>query len=151
MAVSNWENLPERFALPKVYHDVAAVIGWNRAIAFGMSVFMEKRPPSRREDHGRGVIYIPHELGGRIGNGGAELIRLAGESDAALLVGAFCGLSLEFPNIVSTSIGRRNRAIVQHISDGLRPAVVACAFGITERQARRIASKESLACPAAER
>lgn len=149
MVVSNWENLPERFALPKVYHDVARVIGWDRAIAFGMNVWREKRPPSRREDHGRGVIYIPHELGGRIGNGGAELIRLAGESDAALLVSAFCGLFLEFPNIVSTSIGRRNRAIGQHLSDGLRPAVVACAFGITERQVRNIASKESSVCPAA--
>ena len=145
----SWEDLPERFALPKVYHEVAAVIGWDRAIAFGMSVWTEKRPPSRCQDYGRGVIYIPHELRGLVGHYGAELIRLAGERDAALLVGAFCGLFLEFPNIVSASIGRRNRAIAQHMADGLRPAVVACAFGITERQARNIAKKESSACPAA--
>ena len=148
LVAGSWEVLPERFALPKVYHEVARVIGWDRAIAFGMNVWREKRPPSRCQDHGRGVIYIPHELGGRIGNGGAELVRLAGESNAALLVGAFCGLFLEFPNIVSTSIGRRNRAITQYIADGLRPAVVACAFGITERHVRRVASRESSACQA---
>ena len=148
MAVSSWAGLPERFALAPVYHDVARVIGWDRAVSFGMAVWHQKRPPLRNHKNGHGVVYIPHALGGQLGRGGAELIRLAGESDAALLVGAFCGLSLEFPNIVSTSIGRRNRAITQYIADGLRPAVVACAFGITDRQARRIASKELSACQA---
>lgn len=146
MAVSNWEDLPERFALAQVYHDVARVIGWDRAIAFGMSVWTEKRPPSRGQDYGRGVIYIPTKLNHWCG---LELIRLAGERDAALLVKEFPTHELEFPNIVSASIGRRNRAIVQHLSDGLRTAVVACAFGITERQVRNIASKELSACLAA--
>jgi hypothetical protein len=149
LAASSWEDLPERFALAQVYHDVARVIGWDRAIAFGMNVWREKRPPSRCHINGRGFIYIPSELGGRRGGGGSELIRLAGERDAALLVKEFPTHELEFPNIVSASIGRRNRAIVQHLSDGLRTAVVACAFGITERQVRNIASKELSACLAA--
>lgn len=142
LAGSSWAELPERFALSPAYHEVARVIGWDRAISFGMSVWREKRPPSRK-NNGRGVIYIPRELGGNLGSGGAELIRLAGEADAAKLVGAFCGLHLEFNNIVPASIGRRNRAIIQHLRDGMSAVAVACAFGITDRQVRRIASRKS--------
>jgi hypothetical protein len=146
LPAGSWAYLSERFALAPVYHDVARVIGWDRAVSFGMAVWHEKRPPSRDHANGRGVIYIPHALGAPRRHDGAELIRLAGERDAALLVGAFPGLNLEFPNIVSSSIGRRNRAITQYLTDGLSPAVVACAFGITERHARRIASMESSSC-----
>lgn len=147
MAVSSWEDLPERFALAPVYHDVARVIGWNAAVSFGMNVWREKLPPSR-QDYGRGVIYIPTKLNHWCG---LELIRLAGELDAEILIKEFPMHELEFPNIVSASIGRRNRAITQHLKDGLRPVVVACAFRMTDRQVRRIVSMESSACQAAKR
>ena len=148
MAGDDWGNLPERFTLASIYHDVARVIGWNAAVSFGMNVWREKRPPSRVRGNGWGVVYVPSRLDDRFG---LELIRLTGERNAAALVKEFSGQCLEFPNIVPASINRRNRAIIQHLRDGLRPAVVACAFGITDRQVRRIASMESSACPAAKR
>ena len=148
MPAGSWEERPERFALAPIYHDVAEVIGWDRAIRFGWRVWWEKRPPSGIHDRARGLIYIPKKLRKRCGS---ELIRIAGEHDAALLVNAFGGMPLEFPNILPASISRRNRAIVQQIQEGIRPSFVAASFGLSLRQVRRIASMESSACPAAKR
>lgn len=143
----DWDCLPERLALARVYHDVARVIGWNAAVSFGMTVWREKRPPSRSNSARCGVIYIPAKLS-RIY--GIELIRIAGERNAAALVKEFPAHRFEFPNIVSASIGRRNRAIIQHLEDGLSPDVVACAFGITRRHVRRISTEVRTDIPAME-
>jgi len=135
-----WETAPERFLLAKAYREVAEVIGWNRAVDFGMRVWEEKRPPSHAvtdpvHGGGWGIIYIPTAL---TDSAGRELVRLAGSEDAGRLVKAFPGISLEFPCIVAASIPRRNKAITEQVADGHRVAVVACCFDITERQVRRI-------------
>lgn len=139
MAESGWDSAPERFALAPIYHVVAEAIGWDAALDFGLAVWQEKRPPSRASSGGRGVIYIPRQLDGRLAK---DLVRLAGPENAALLIKRFQGASLEFPNIVPASIGRRNRAIIESLREGQRPTVVACAFGLTDRQIRRISNRE---------
>jgi len=141
-----WDTTPERFALAKAYHEVAAVIGWDRAIEFGMKVWERKRPPSQRKSNpvhggGRGTIYVPRAIGGRVGS---ELVAMAGEDVAPLLAAAFGGESLQFPCIVSASIARRNKVIAQQVADGLRVASVAWGFDLTERQVRNIVKQESL-------
>jgi hypothetical protein len=136
LIASSWEELPERYAMAPVYHDVAKVIGWESAIAFGLAVWREKRSPSRMRGGGPGYIYIPTKLTARCG---LTLVRLAGLHAAELLVNEFPGSALWFPHIVSASIGRRNRAIVkQVVEEGLRQEVVAAGFGLTTRQIRRI-------------
>lgn len=136
-AGNQWDQLPERFALNSAYHEVAAVIGYDAAVAFGLAVWNEKRAPSRAgKIYERGEIYIPTRIGGWIGS---ELVRLAGPENAAKLVEKMGGSALTFTNIVKTSIKRRNLAIARAVSTGDRVAVVAAAFGLSERQIRRIA------------
>jgi hypothetical protein len=135
--MSYWDDAPERFALTKTYHEVAEVIGWDAAIDFGMAVWEEKRPPSRLEHGGCGSIYIPAKLDERCGR---DLVRLAGYENAILLVEAFCGMTLEFLNIVPASIGRRNRAIIEQFEQCRNTRLVACGFGLTDRHVRRIVS-----------
>lgn len=137
-AESQWESDPERFALPETYHRVAEVIGWDAAIAFGMGVWEEKRPPSQAQIFGRGMIYIPRALDGRCGK---DLVRLAGPENAALLVEEFSGMQLAFSNIKSASIRRRNRAVITQFNQGLKDKIVAYSFGLTDRQIRRIINK----------
>lgn len=145
MGGRGWANLPERFALANVYHEVAAVIGWDMAVDLGMYVWQNKRPPSRFytdaiHGGGVGVMYIPATLTGR---NGRELVELLGQESAEKLVAHFAGASLRFPCVVSASIGRRNKAIAACVARGDRIAVVACLFDLTERQVRRIAQQEA--------
>ena len=136
-AGNQWDQFPERFALNSAYHEVAAVIGYDAAVAFGLAVWNEKRAPSRAgKIYERGEIYIPTRIGGGIGS---ELVRLAGPENAAKLVEKMGGAALTFTNIVKTSIKRRNLEIIRLISKGERTAVAASAFGLSERQIRRIA------------
>lgn len=140
-----WADAPERFHLAQAYHQAAEVIGWDRAIEFGMKVWEAKRPPSRSKSDpihggGYGCIYIPRAL---TRFSGGELIRLAGREAAERLVKAFSGMYLEFPCIVSASIARRNKAISQQVAEGRRIADVAWAFDLTDRQIRRIVRQES--------
>lgn len=132
--------MPERYALPETYQRVAEVIGWDAAIAFGLAVWQEKRPPSQSKIFGRGSIYIPRALDGRCGK---DLVRLAGPENAALLVKEFHGMQLSFSNMVAASISRRNRAIADQIQQGISTRVVAESFGMTDRQIRRIKQMES--------
>lgn len=141
-----WATSPERFHLAQAYHQVAEVIGWDRAVDFGMKVWELKRPPSRCKSdpvHGGGYghIYIPKAL---TRFAGGELVRLAGRDAAELLVAAFPGLCLEFPCVVSASIARRNRAIAQQVAEGRRAIDVAWSFDLTERQVRRIVKRETI-------
>lgn len=140
-----WAHAPERFALPQVYHEVAAVIGWDAAVDFGMSVWQTKRPPSQQKTDqvhggGRGTIYIPNAINDHAGR---ELIALAGIKTALRLVDGFGGESLQFPCIVTASLGRRNRAISKQVADGHSVRSVAWCFDLTDRQVRRIVRKET--------
>lgn len=142
MTAKGWESRPERRLLASPYHLVAEIIGWDRAIAFGMAVWKEKRPPSRGKSDpthggGRGVIYVPNSLYDGKGQP-REIVRLAGAEVAAKLVRTFAGEFLEFPSIIATSIKHRNKAIAQQCADGISDAAVALLFDLTERQIRRI-------------
>lgn len=137
---SAWASSSERFALAQVYHDVAAVIGWDAAIEFGMAVWEQKRPPSRAKTNsvhggGRGVIYIPRSLAQARSS---HLVRLAGKDGAARLSAAFGGLYLEFPCVIAASVRRRNRAITEQIEAGARTQAVAGVFDLTPQHVRRI-------------
>jgi hypothetical protein len=138
-----WAALPERFALAQAYHEVAEVIGWDRTIDFGMTVWETMRPPSRRKKYARdcsGVIYIPQKISEF---SGVELVKLVGREDADRLVARFRGTCLWFPNIEAASISHRNRAIARQVAEGRRAAVVACLFDLNERSVRRIVRQES--------
>lgn len=105
-----------------------------------MRIWEAKRPPSHASSDpvhggGRGLIYVATAL---TDSSGGELVRLAGAGDAARLVRAFPVITLEFPCIVAASIPHRNKAIAQQAANGYRVVAVACCFGITERQVRRI-------------
>lgn len=141
-----WAEAPERFTLSSAYHDVARLIGWDRAIEFGMAVWREKRPPSTAPSDpihggGRGMIYIPSKLYGTFGR---ELIRLAGLESAGRISRAFPGCYLVFSSIVCTTTSRRNRIISEQVANGARIAAVACCFDVTERQVRRIFARSGL-------
>lgn len=138
-AGNQWDQLPERFALTSAYHEVAAVIGYDAAVAFGLAVWNEKRAPSRAgKIYERGEVYIPTRIGDGIGS---ELVRLAGPENAAKLVEKMGGSALTFTNIVSTSIKRRNLEITRQVSTGVPVAVVAAAFNLSPRRVRGIAQK----------
>lgn len=135
------------YFLAQVYHEVASVIGWEKAISFGMAVWREKRPPSQRRAEfaresggGRGVIYVPSEIKeGR----GTELVRLAGKEDAELLVERFGGMLLFFPSIEQASKKSRNDAILAASKAGTRKDIIAASFGMTVRNVHRIAGTGS--------
>lgn len=136
-----WDTSPERFMLAQAYHQVAEVIGWDAAIAFGMKVWETKRPPSSIRPNataggGRGVIYIPKTLNVFFGR---ELVALVGTADALKLATAFGGEHLEFPCIAKASVRRRNSAITAQVASGTPVRTVAAAFGLTEQHIRRIA------------
>jgi hypothetical protein len=136
----------EWLALGSAYHEVAAVIGWDRAVQFGFAVWQTKRTPSHAaydpiHGGGRGDIYIPTALTEQHGQ---ELVRLAGAEDAALLVKAFPGTTLGFQCLVRASIPRRDRAIAEQVKDGWSVAVVAVLFDLGEKQVRRICQKQGV-------
>lgn len=143
-----WSRAPERLALANAYHEVAAVIGWDAAIDFGLAVWEMKRPPSRRKAgcwDRQGMIYIPATIKK---DSGRELVAMVGLQDALLLAEAFGGTQLEFPNITAASIQRRNKAIAEQVADGWFLNHVAATFGLTGRQVRRICRDQG-GCPVA--
>lgn len=136
----------EWLALGSAYHEVAAVIGWERAVAFGFAVWQEKRTPSHAaydpvHGGGRGDVYIPTALSDRHGQ---ELIRLAGPESAAALIKAFPGATFGFQCLVPASIPRRDRAIAEQVKDGWSVATVAALFDLGERQIRRICQAQGV-------
>ena len=141
----------EWLALADIYHQVAAVIGWRRAVNFGYAVWELKRPPSRAETHpvhggGAGMIYIPHSISGKSGR---DLVTLAGDYDAQKLVRFFSGQTLEFPCLVKASISQRNKAIAEQVAAGSSVGAVAFCFCLTDRQVRRICelARKSVSTP----
>jgi hypothetical protein len=135
----------EWLVLSQTYHDVAAVIGWEKAVELGMAVWERKKPPGRQRQNrtGRGeggVIYIPALIAE---HSGRQLVELVGIDDALRLITAFGGTYLFFPSIERASRPRRDKAIAEQVRSGSRMAAVACAFGLTERQVRRIVQRQS--------
>lgn len=148
MENSYWAKAPERFLLGKAYHDIASVVGWDRAVEIGSRVWELRTPPSRRQDRGRGLrggagrIYIPKNFDPLRD---LAIVRIAGIEDAKRLIERFAGDAFEFPCIAVATTARRNRAIVEAVAEGTRKKVVACSFGMTERQVRRICRTERVA------
>lgn len=133
-----WANKAERWLLPKVYHDVAAVIGWKAAVDLGMWVYETRRPPSRqmrRNGDRRGCLSVPK---GESTSVAREIAVVIGADNARDFQKAFCGETLHFGTIEPASIPRRNRAIVEQVDNGSRIAAVAASHGLSEREIRRI-------------
>jgi hypothetical protein len=144
LGCSGWEYAPERLALANVYHEVAAVIGWDAAVDFGFEVWRTKRPPSRRDGKShdrRGAIYIPRTISEKYGR---DLVSIAGANNAARLVEAFAGATLFFPDILSASKQRRNEAIAEQVRSGFRVATVAALFEMDERHIRAICKQHGV-------
>src|SRR5690606_22652821 len=86
-----WANKAERWLLPKVYHDVAAVIGWKAAVDLGMWVYETRRPPSRqmrRNGDRRGCLSVPK---GESTSVAREIAVVIGADNARDFQKAFCG------------------------------------------------------------
>lgn len=135
--------LAEWLALSNAYHEVAAVLGWERAIEFGMRVWETKRPPSHRRTGAgdrRGAIYIPSSIGDFAGT---SLVSIVGHMDAVRLVDRLGGSYLQFSDTVPASIARRNEAVAQQVTGGFSVASVAACFDLSRRQVRRIAKTEA--------
>ncbi|UNK57163.1 hypothetical protein MNQ95_13655 [Pseudoxanthomonas daejeonensis] len=135
-----WETAPVRFLLGRAYHDVAEVLGWQKAVDFGMDVWARKRPPSERKAQsvyggGHGSIYIPEKVNSFFGH---ELVELLGEDDAKALSARLGGEILEFSAIAPAFKKQRNQAILDRAMEGLSPNVIAFLFELTPRSVRRI-------------
>jgi hypothetical protein len=148
LAADHWEKNPARHFLAGSYHMVAEVIGWDRAIEFGMKVWREKRPPSKTKTDpvrggGRGVIYIPRRMRTKDGKP-SEIVSFAGDEIASLLVKTLPGEFLYFPCIIAANKKRRNEAIAEQLSDGFSVHSIAFAFDMTERNVRRIRTMNSI-------
>lgn len=123
--------------LAKDYQAVAEVIGWQRAVDFGLRVWETCRPPSRANTNdlgggGTGFLYIPHALAG------TKLSRLVGIEDARKIIARFAGETLQFPPIVVASTARRNRLVVASLANGHSLRSTCGAFGVTPRTILRI-------------
>jgi hypothetical protein len=142
-SVDPWENAPERWLLSSGYRDVAEIIGWKNAVDLGVWVYETKKrhKPGTSRDR-RGTICIPMRRDNTTAQGIAEVI---GEAAASLLIQECPGCRPIFGSIEPASIPRRNRAIVEVVTAGEKISVVACTFGITERQVRNIYRKENAA------
>lgn len=145
MQPSYWEKAPERLKLGQTYHEVASVVGWDRAVEIGMLAWHNASPPSKRRgrDAGRrggfGAIYVPQKIDA---SGGQKIVKLIGMEDARRLVAAFPGEQLCFQSIEAASFDRRNRAIAEQVAEGRRAAVVAACFDLDERHVRRICAMQ---------
>lgn len=111
----------------------------------GFLVWRDKRPPhrkraSRSKSGEGGFIYIPLDFENRCGR---DLISYVGLADARRLAIAFGGEYFFFPSMERAFKAHRDRAIAAQVRSGVRLALVACGFGISERQVRRIVQQES--------
>lgn|GEM_PF-6635491 len=140
-----WATAPERFKLARSYHEVAEVIGWDKAVKFGLEVWSRKRPPSQRRTcsvsggAGRGVIYIPQLISGWKGR---ELAEMLGDEDADRMARAFGGEALEFGCIAPAFRRRRDEAIRTQFRDGKSLKSIARHFDLTDRRVRDIVASE---------
>jgi Mor transcription activator family len=142
-SVDPWENAPERFLLGRVYHEVAAVIGWAKAVELGHFVCESKCPPSRPKYGRAGVIYFPSNER-TDGATMATVSRIIGEEAVQKMIRVFGCERLQFPSIEAASIPRRNRAIVEQlINSNFWTAGVAASFDLTSRAVRRIFQQET--------
>ena len=134
-----WASARERFLLAPLYHEVAAVIGWQKAVELGQWVYENRNPPCRkagRRYDRRGFLTVPRSASTRVAR---EIAAVIGEDATRALQAAFGGGEvLQFGSIEPASIPRRNRAIVEQLEDCGKIAAVACSFGLTERTVRRI-------------
>ena len=138
-----WENAPERWRLPQIYHEVAEILGWDKAVQIGLRVWDNKRPPSSLKTAGGvGCLYVPKSL--EVSGNSSVILDLLEYEDATKLVEEFSGQIIFFGNIESASVPRRNDAIRKEIAEGARAEVVACRFGLTARQVRRICNTATI-------
>ncbi|MGN6329526.1 MAG: hypothetical protein ACTHL5_11355 [Rhodanobacter sp.] len=127
-----------------IYHEFAAVIGWQKAVELGQWVYENRKPPCREAgrnyDH-RGFLAIPKKASARVAR---EIAAVIGEDATRALQAAFGGAGVyHFGSIEPASITRRNRAIVERLEAGFKVAAVACAFDLAERVIRRIYQKQT--------
>lgn len=137
-AADPWEKAPERFLLAPIYKEVAAAIGWRKAVELGQWVYENKQAPcrkARRNHDGRGSLYVSRRASTKVAR---EIAAVIGEDATRVMQAEFGGEILQFGSIEPASIPRRNRAIVEQLDACGRAALVACAFDLTERVIRRI-------------
>jgi hypothetical protein len=132
---SYWDTAPARFLLSPAYHQVAEILGWDRAVEIGYLVWEKKCAPSRhRKGVGRvGALYVPGNVEPH-----SAIVKLIGLDDARRLSAAFGGEQLCFPSLEAASIPSRNKAIRERATDGFRPEEIGATFDLTARQVRRI-------------
>jgi hypothetical protein len=153
-SVDPWDNAPERFLLGRVYHEVAVVIGWAKAVELGYWACQNNCSPSRKKYGVAGTIYFPIRT--KDSKSIRQISQIIGDDAVQMMIGIYCGDSLQFPSIESASIPRRNRAIVEQlIESNFWTAGVAASFDLTTRAVRIIfhretgkTIKEYKACPA---
>lgn len=138
-----WDRDPHRFLLGRSYHLFAEVVGWDEAIRIGCLVHQECRPPSqrmgRRSSTGRGMIQVPKAFDAK-----CRFAEIAGEASARKLIAALGGEVFEFSNILAADRLKQQIHIARMVRDGASGRAVAAAWGITDRQVRRIARAHGL-------
>lgn len=133
-----WETSPERFLLPKIYHDMQTIMGWDEAVRVGLSIWLSQRPKEQIDGSSRASAYFPKTFNEAKPPAVAAII---GVEATRKMIHEFPGQILEFHGIGAATIWRRNAGVAEQTKQ-YRRAIVAVRFGITERTVSRILAAE---------
>jgi hypothetical protein len=118
--------------LPASAQEIADVIG--RAATLSLIGQLPRCIAGKvRKKSSRVIMYVPKRIGLD-----HPLVKMIGWVDASKLVKAFGGEIMRPANCAEIHRGFRDQAILQMLADGMKPALVAAAVGISERQVRNI-------------